>query len=206
MKIHAEPLLKPACFQAPTKFDEHTKLHHSTVVRNISGPIGLTRKSYDFVVGEDVMLRAIKKGGRYQIYDISGTDPLLRGALVQGVCKDIGYQLQKEDGSVAATIYYKISLAKNAPRQAEVHLNGAESPVGSPIFRSRGPNTDAGKYGLNFRGRGRVASCKNLQLTDNDGKMVLQMAKWSPHQFHVDYKADFCPFQAFGFALAQFDL
>lgn len=85
-----------------------------------------------------------------------------------------------------------------------------------------------GNYGLNFHGRGRVASPRNMQLSDGthssdkqmddeddcDGNnsnnvsptVLFQVAKWDKKVYNVDFAAPLTPFYAFGLALAQLDL
>jgi hypothetical protein len=63
-----------------------------------------------------------------------------------------------------------------------------------------------GQRALDFRGRGREPSRKNMQLQDGEGNVILQMVKWDKDQFHVDFSPPLDAFHAFGFALAQFDL
>lgn len=67
-----------------------------------------------------------------------------------------------------------------------------------------------GNKGLNFHGRGRRTSNKNMQLTDtitsnnNQTTTTAQMAKWDTDQFHLDYSVDSMnPITAFAFGLAQ---
>jgi len=80
----------------------------------------------------------------------------------------------------------------------------------------------SGKVGLNFQGRGRLPSNKNMQLSvpmmanDEDGgdakkrttrhQIAFQMAKWENKVYNVDFTAPLTPFLAFGTALAQMDI
>ncbi|GKZ01297.1 hypothetical protein MPSEU_001080700 [Mayamaea pseudoterrestris] len=86
------------------------------------------------------------------------------------------------------------------------------SDVYSPtVLQSVAPKAKQnGRYGLDFHGRGRSASRRNMQLLvsnkDDDATIVLQMAKWDDKIYHVDFKAPLTPLQAFGWALAQIDL
>jgi hypothetical protein len=65
--------------------------------------------------------------------------------------------------------------------------------------------TESGGYALDFRGRGRESSRKNVQLQKDDGTVILQMVRWSKDEFHVDYQDPIDGFNAFAFALAQFE-
>lgn len=72
--------------------------------------------------------------------------------------------------------------------------------------QTKPPVYSAGQYRLNFQGRVLVASVKNMQLENEQGEILLQFGKVSQNSFHLDYKAPFTAFSAFGAALCQFDL
>lgn len=64
-----------------------------------------------------------------------------------------------------------------------------------------------GGVGLNFRGRGRRASPKNLQLAESSlGAVVAQMVKWDDNQYHLDFTLPLDPTAALALGLAQLDL
>jgi len=46
---------------------------------------------------------------------------------------------------------------------------------------------DGGRKSLNFRGRGREASRKNMQLQNRNGRVVLQFVKWEQDVFNLDF-------------------
>jgi hypothetical protein len=75
------------------------------------------------------------------------------------------------------------------------------------VFENKDPySKGGGRWGLDFHGRGRLASSKNMQMENKEGVIVFQIAKWDKHAYSVDFRAPFNMFQAFGFALAQIDL
>lgn len=63
-----------------------------------------------------------------------------------------------------------------------------------------------GQYRLNFSGRVQTASVKNMQLENEQGEVLLQFGKVDEQRFHLDFRAPFTAFSAFGAALCQFDL
>lgn len=112
------------------------------------------------------------------------------------------------------TVFQALTEKGGTPRRALVHI------LGRTYVETKEPTTgrQEGHLSLDFQGRGREASCKNIQLVDTTnsagatgatgggGKIVLQMAKWDKDQFHLDFSYPFDAFHAFGFAMAQFDL
>ncbi|KAJ1449089.1 P-loop containing nucleoside triphosphate hydrolase protein [Pelagophyceae sp. CCMP2097] len=72
----------------------------------------------------------------------------------------------------------------------------------------RAPAKRDGKYSLDFRGRGKVASVKNFQLVvaSGDGNygddVVLQFCKVGANKFNLDYRAPFTPLTAFALAVS----
>ena len=59
-------------------------------------------------------------------------------------------------------------------------------------------------YRLDFMGRVKLSSVKNVQLISQANPSVsLQFGKADPDVYHLDFRAPFTPFQAFGIAVAQ---
>lgn len=97
-------------------------------------------------------------------------------------------------------------------------------PDAAMVLQSKTPYTKSGgRVALNFRGRGRHPSPKNMQLTLRDierntpattdapeespsPKIYLQMCKWEEQTYHVDFSAPLTFLYAFAFGLAQIDL
>jgi Tub family len=129
---------------------------------------------------------------------------------------------EKRTTTKVAYIDYEIPtvyqvLTETTPRRARVSIFGracleTKEPNNHPSSKEGGQHRGGHHLSLDFHGRGREASRKNIQLVDDGpsvgggGRVVLQMAKWEKDQFHVDFSYPFDAFHAFGFALAQFDL
>lgn len=100
----------------------------------------------------------------------------------------IQYSLILGNGDPVLLIDYEVPTLKEKlmdapPRRARIEVNGkmtveSKAPIEKP----------SGKRGLDFFGRGRLSSRKNMQMTDpTSDKVVLQMVKWEKHQFHLDF-------------------
>ncbi|EJK50035.1 hypothetical protein THAOC_31035 [Thalassiosira oceanica] len=72
--------------------------------------------------------------------------------------------------------------------------------------QTRPPKFSDGQYRLNFSGRVLQASVKNFQLENERGEVLLQYGKVDEDTFHLDYRAPFTAYAAFGAALCQFDM
>ncbi|KAL9189157.1 hypothetical protein ACHAXT_011647 [Thalassiosira profunda] len=72
--------------------------------------------------------------------------------------------------------------------------------------KTRAPTFAEGQYRLNLSGRVLLPSVKNMQLETSGGECLLQFGRVDENTFHLDYKAPFTAFSAFGAALCQFDL
>jgi tubby-related protein 1 len=79
---------------------------------------------------------------------------------------------------------------------------------GVHLLHSKEPSYENGNYRLNFFGRVSLASVKNFQLvSDKDPEdVVVQFGKVGEDKFHLDFKAPVTAFQAFSFALTQFNM
>ncbi|KAL3909464.1 MAG: hypothetical protein SGARI_002584 [Bacillariaceae sp.] len=113
------------------------------------------------------------------------------------VCKKPSNE-QKKKSSGSSTV---LTDTKKQPRRCRAHIHGRSSSETKEPFSKEG-----GQRSLDFYGRGREASRKNMQLVDGSGKLTLQMVKWGKDEFHVDFNYPFDAFHAFGFCLAQFDM
>ena len=79
----------------------------------------------------------------------------------------------------------------------------------TPVFASKAPYAKpGGRIGLNFRGRGREPSPKNMQIGNGsvNDTVLLQMVKQESDLYCVDFSAPFTLLHAFAFGLAQVDL
>jgi tubby-related protein 1 len=76
------------------------------------------------------------------------------------------------------------------------------------LYQSKDPVFENGNYRLNFNGRVSMPSVKNYQLVAADAidDIICQFGKVDEDVFHLDYKAPLNAFQAFAFALCQFNL
>lgn len=76
------------------------------------------------------------------------------------------------------------------------------------LFQSKDPVFENGNYRLNFNGRVSMPSVKNYQLVSPQdiNNIICQFGKVDEDEFHLDYKAPLNAFQAFAFALCQFNL
>ena len=118
------------------------------------------------------------------------------------------------DGTTLADSWFQVACETSILKKrslAYVQDFVGENKGNVALFRHKEPylKSDGKTFGLNFHGRGRQASNKNMQLVERaDGAagVVCQMAKWDTNVFHVDFAAPFTPLVAFGFALAQLDL
>ena len=76
------------------------------------------------------------------------------------------------------------------------------------VFESKDPVLENGNYRLNFHGRVSKPSVKNFQMVsrENIDDIICQFGKVDEDIFHLDFKAPINAYQAFAFALCQFNL
>jgi hypothetical protein len=141
------------------------------------------KRSSSFIIGGDVG-------------NMDGGASRITGSLFKTKTKGstIGYSLHLDDSSSktsskeVASIRYEIPsmmevLMDGPPRRAQVFIAGRASVETKEPFSKEG-----GQRGLDFSGRGREPSRKNMQLQDpRNGKIAFQMVKWDKDDFHVDY-------------------
>ncbi|KAL7550819.1 hypothetical protein ACHAWF_014029 [Thalassiosira exigua] len=109
-----------------------------------------------------------------------------------------------------------VKSSKENNRLIEHLHNGTWKHHKLVAVQTKAPRYHEGQYRLNFSGRvlhpRQVASylvfaiVKNMQLENENGDCLLQFGKVDEDCFHLDYKAPFTAFSAFGAALCQFDL
>jgi len=76
------------------------------------------------------------------------------------------------------------------------------------LLENKAPTYENGNYRLNFSGRVSLPSVKNFQLVspDDTSDILCQFGKVGDDTFHLDFKRPITAFQAFAFALSQFNL
>jgi hypothetical protein len=184
-------------------------LTESLVIRDGSK---FTMYIQDGISKQPVYYQAEKKSGKIIVrnYDPTTQKDNQLGTLVKkNVSKfSLVYSLYNDEDVPVSSINYNIPSFKQAfldaqPRSAKVTiLDGTNSKFET---KETYGNKDAKKC-MTINGRGRQESRKNMRLQSKNGEVVLQLAKWDKHHYHLDFQAPFEAFQAFGFALAQFDL
>lgn len=95
--------------------------------------------------------------------------------------------------AVVGSIRYEVPSVMEAlsapPRRAQVQVGTKKNNNTILLVETKEPySKGGGQFGLNFHGRGREPSRKNMQLQDSDGNVILQMVKWDKDRFHVDFK------------------
>jgi tubby-related protein 1 len=76
------------------------------------------------------------------------------------------------------------------------------------VFESKDPVFENGNFRLNFHGRVSKPSVKNFQMVSREDidNIICQFGKVNEDVFHLDFKAPLNAYQAFAFALCQFNL
>jgi hypothetical protein len=133
-----------------------------------------------------------RSSGSYALYD--GKSGISLGSLAKtatsGSTVSYSLEIPKNESRKlveVAKILYEVpsvlqALKDGPPRRAHVVVPGRDSVETKEPYCKEG-----GQRGLDFRGRGREPSCKNMQLQNSDGKVVLQIVKWAKDAFHVDF-------------------
>jgi len=80
----------------------------------------------------------------------------------------------------------------------------ADPDGGLFTFSNKEPYKKAnGDFALNFYSRCRLSNPGNMQMEDDQGVVILQLAQYDENRFCIDFRSPFTAFQAFGFAIAQ---
>jgi len=123
-------------------------------------------------------------------------------ALRGGAPRDIAVVLGNEDSQrTARSAHYttRALLAQSEPDEFHPDLQ---------VYVQRDPEKRNGKYSLDFKGRGKVASVKNFQLcrvhakANKKDETVLQFCKVSANRFNLDFAPPFTPLSAFALAVS----
>jgi hypothetical protein len=153
-----------------------------------------------------------------QVATVLYTVPSLVKVVREGPARQAQLALTSFDDTGAATTtkkqdphWFAVACQESIKKTSTLDLMTAVSDV----YESAVPYVKKdGRYGMDFKGRGRMTSTKNMQLVSPDSdpvvgkkkKIKCQVAKWDADVFHVDFCAPLTMFHAFGFALAQIDL
>jgi hypothetical protein len=145
-----------------------------------------------FIAEKEQSSRTIATGTVTRFIIRQVQDDAVLGLLTKsGTARDaaISYTLnhRKSKECPIAYIRYEVPsviqvLTESPPRRAFIEVPGR----GSVETKEPG-SKDGGIKSLNFRGRGKEASRKNMQLHNRDGRVVLQFVKWGTHLFHLDF-------------------
>ena len=143
-----------------------------------------------FIAEKDQSSRNITTGARYIIRQFRD-DSILGSLTKSGTARDatITYSLthRTSQDCPIAYIRYEVPsmiqvLTESPPRRAFIEVPGRGS------VETKQPGSKyGGSKSLDFHGRGREASRKNMQLHNRDGRVVLQFVKWDNHLFHLDF-------------------
>ncbi|KAJ8600185.1 hypothetical protein CTAYLR_001965 [Chrysophaeum taylorii] len=204
--------------------DQRLSLLHCVVKRKK----GVTSHIFELFLSSDpdTMIlsarRASPSSQTYHLYDESGPKKL--------VARIKDYSLTATSSGELAIFGHQRALRGGAPREIGVVLAPVPDPSvddppprpealrtvltsgsdeiegGNHVFVQRDPSKRDGKYSLDFRGRGKVASVKNFQLVavGSQGRddPVLQFCKVSANRFHLDFAPPFSPLGAFALAVS----
>jgi hypothetical protein len=148
---------------------------------NEDHPIYMGEKKHHQPRGCKYALRNLTGGIMGNFFKTSSKGSIIQNSL------HYHYNSKTASSTEVATIQYQVPsviqvLTDGPPRRAHVAVPGRASVETKEPYCKEG-----GQRGLDFRGRGREPSRKNMQLHDRDGKVVLQMVKWEKDQFHLDF-------------------
>ena len=216
------------CPEDPAPRDRRTCLLHCVVKRKKST---LGSAQFEFSLSclpDDTLLTAKLSGKHWQLFDGDATLPYgqLRDAMSMTARPDsemglFGHQRANRGGAPReigvvveppvsdAGFLESLGGAKNLPGGALFDRFSRHDPR-LVVCMQRDPVKRNGKYSLDFRGRGKVASVKNFQLQaaadpgrrSKKADIVLQFAKVSANRFHLDFAAPFTPTTAFALAVS----
>ena len=109
----------------------------------------------------------------------------------------MGIPFVRDDGTLENLApYLKNRMVENLKRNTS---------TGMQVYNTKEPSFDKGLYRLNFNGRVTMASVKNMQVVDSDGRMFAQFGRVGEHRFHLDFKYPLNALQAFALALSAMD-
>ena len=172
-------------------------------------------------------LRLIQSTGCYALYNSNKEKRQVAGYVYE--VPDLLAQVR--DGTPPRVMKAVIPDGKNpgtpCNRLVEQLRNGTWRQNNLVACQTRPPKFSDGQYRLNFSGRVLQASVKNFQLESERGEVLLQyvsssimrvyklfaltriienlQGKVDEDTFHLDYRAPFTAYAAFGAALCQFD-
>lgn len=225
MKLHLASTVLPESL-----VDPKTGFIHGTLYRPSDGWI--KKADLTFMVGDETVLVARKTLTGYQLTDATTNQSMGSVARTSShSLTDIAYVFKNEAGVPIMGILYlgpDTILRNLPPRRAQVvmlpstfqsttamdaALKATRSLTTIPdatVWTTKAPYLKPnGKMGLNFNGRGKMASNKNMQLETNDATktVTLQMAQWDDHTFCLDiFPNTLSIVAAFAFGVAQLDL
>ena len=215
------------CPEDPAPRDRRTCLLHCVIKRK-KATLGSAQFEFSLsCLPDDTLLTAKNVGKHWHLFEGDAPKPYgrVREAISTSARPDaemglFGHQRANRGGAPR-----EIGVVVEPPANDDFveSLGGAKNLPGGPIFdrftkhdprlvvcMQRDPVKRNGKYSLDFRGRGKIASVKNFQLNvaadpgrrAGQAAIVLQFAKVSANRFHLDFAAPFTPTTAFALAVS----